>query len=315
MTRIVTLTPPSGLGGADIVLNAQRVDYSITNDVQSDPMGVNGKDDIGSGVGYGDNPVTAHDAACRQQQSGGGTVQMVITGVFKSTNIKTAIAFMNDLETMMRTWWTYVSLSTIATYPKVTWRRGAAESMLPGKLVVDEDASNDPSELNTGYLEFLLSLTIDTRGAVGYTTSPVGDAAWDVSLTPPSVLGGDVIHLATESIGYELSAGDLKVSPTALKDESILLQTTAAVPKLHIKGVFSGTDALGKMNGLLTAAAYWWTYTTASTTDFTKFPQVSWHSKTRYMLINRLSITDLAETDGNELTYDLEIVIDSRSVT
>ncbi len=279
------------------------------------PLNINGEDDIGSGTGYGDNAKTAHDAACRVHQVGGAPVQMVITGVFKSTNAKTATAFMNDLETAMRTWWTYVTFITVSTYPKVTWRRGGAESMLPMRIDVDEDASNNPSELNTGYLEFLLTLSIDTRGAAGYTSHPAIPLSSGVTLTPPSGLGGDVIHLATETISYELSAGNLDVVSIADQDESWLKQTNATILRLRIKGVLSGTDAVARMNGLITAALYWWTYTTASQTDFTKYPQITWRSKTRYMLIGRLSITDLAEHDGNELTYDLNILIDSRSVT
>jgi hypothetical protein len=315
MTLIVKLTPPSALGGADIELNAQRVDYDIVNDVLTKPLNINGEDDIGSGAGYGDNAETAHDAACRVHQVGGAPMQMMITGVFKSTAVKTATAFMNDLETALRIWWTYVTLTSVNTYPTVTWRRGQAESMLPLRINVNEDASNNPSELDTGYLEYLLAISIDTRNAAGYTSSPAGAPSSEVTLTPPSDLGGNVIHLATETIGYELSAGDLKAISIADQDESRLIQTNGAIPQIRIKGVFSGTDAVGKMNGLITAALLWWTYTTASQTDFTKYPQITWHSKTRYMLIGRLSIVDLAEHDGNELTYELNILIDSRSVT
>ena len=315
MTSIVKLTPPSALGGADIELNAQRVDYDIVSDVKNIPLNINGEDKIGSGTGYGNNVKTAHDAACRVHQVGGAPVQMVITGVFISTATKTATAFMDDLETMMRTWWTYINLSDVYTYPQVTWRRGMAESMLPMRLTVDEDASNNPDDLNTGYLEFLLTLAIDTRGAAGYVSHPVIPLSSEVILTPPSDLGGDAIHLATESINYELSAGNLGAVSIADKNESWLKQTTGAIPQIRIKGVLSGTDAIARMNGLITAAVYWWTYTTASQTDFTKYPQITWHSKTRYMLIERLSIVDVAGVDGNELTYDLNILIDSRSVT
>jgi len=317
MTLVVKLSPPSGLGGSDIELNAQRVDYDVVSDVRSTPAPINGEDGIGVGTGYGDRAKTAHDAACRQHQVEGAPVTMVVTGVFKSTAVKTATAFMNDFETAMRTWWTYITIDpTIypASYPTVTWRRGGAEPMLPMKIVIDEDASNHPSTLNTGYLEFLLVLAIDTRGSL-YSSYPAGSLTSGVTLTPPTDLGGLTIHLATESISYELAAGDLKAEGVANQDETQLIQTTGVVPKLRLKGVFSGDDAVNQMNGLVTAALRWWMYTVASSTDFTKYPQVTWHSKTRYMLISRLSITDLAEHDGYEMAYELEMLIDSRSVT
>lgn len=137
MTRIVKLTPPSGLGGADIVLNAQRVDYSVRNELMADQR--------------------PNATECRQQQTHSGVCLMTITGICIEEGGNTALQNLEALITAAYEWWGSISIMNQSTYPKVTWRGGTNEYMLIQRL-----ATTDRAELDSDEYDYMLTLVIDT---------------------------------------------------------------------------------------------------------------------------------------------------------
>ena len=137
MTSIVKLTPPSALGGADIELNAQRVDYSVRNEVTADQR--------------------PNDAECRVYQTHSGVCLLTVAGVCIEEGGNTALQNLEALITAAYEWWKSVSLMNQSTYPKVTWRGGTDEYMLIQRL-----ATTDKAEFDSNVYDYMLTLAIDT---------------------------------------------------------------------------------------------------------------------------------------------------------
>ena len=137
MTRIAKLTPPPSLGGADIELNAQRVDYSVRNELTADQR--------------------PNVAECRQYQTHSGVCLATISGVCIAEGGNTALQNLEALHTAAYEWWKAVTIMNQSTYPKVTWRGGTNEYMLIQRL-----ATTDRAELDSGAYDYMLTLVIDT---------------------------------------------------------------------------------------------------------------------------------------------------------
>jgi|GEM_PF-1783701 len=137
MTRIVKLTPPSGVGGADIKLNAQRVDYSVRNEIEADQR--------------------PNAAECRQAQMHSSVCLLTITGVCIAENGNTALQNLEALITAAYKWWESISIMDQSTYPKVTWRGETDEYML-----IQRFACTDRAELDADEFDYIMTLAIDT---------------------------------------------------------------------------------------------------------------------------------------------------------
>ena len=134
MTLIVVLKPPGG--GADINLHAERIDYTIHNDIQHKRTGTE---------------------EGRAAQLISGQIQMNITGVCIEENGKTAIQNIEDLECAINNWGEATSPGTQSSYPRINWRIGD-EYMLIQKLTIIDEAGMNKNEIS-----YLLTVYVDTR--------------------------------------------------------------------------------------------------------------------------------------------------------
>jgi len=137
MTRIVKLIGPSALGSPEIILNAQRVDYSIRNEINFDQR-----------------PNTPE---CRLYQTQSGVNLLTITGICIEEGGNSAFQNLEALITAAYEWWGSISIMNQATYPKVTWRGGTNEYML-----IQRFAATDRPELDSDEYDYMLILAIDS---------------------------------------------------------------------------------------------------------------------------------------------------------
>jgi len=135
VTRIVTITAPNS--GATIELNAQRVDYSVRNEIEPDQR-----------------PNTPE---CRQNQMHSGVCLLTIAGICIEEGGNTALQNLEALITAAYEWWDSISITNQSTYPKVTWRGGTDEYML-----IQRFALTDKAELDSDEYDYMMTLVIDT---------------------------------------------------------------------------------------------------------------------------------------------------------
>lgn len=135
MTNIVILKPPGGSSGW-IYLNAERVDYTINNEIQQKRAGT-------------------EDGRVAQMIS--GLIQITITGICIEENGKTAQQNADELEHITNTWGSDSKPSSPGEYPLINWRIGD-ERMLIQKLTLTEEGWMDGNEIS-----FLLTVYVDTR--------------------------------------------------------------------------------------------------------------------------------------------------------
>lgn len=135
--------------------------------------------------------------------------------------------------------------------------------------------------------------------------------ALQVVLTEPTYLGGsDTITLKAEKLTYGIHR-DITVAKFANKDQTKTMDVQASLLDISITGILT---SVGDVQALITAARTWWTGSADDTSDATLLPKVQWRSRSvQYMTIERLSITDLAETDSHEFEYTLELAVDTRT--
>ena len=139
MTLLVTLKPPVSIGGSNIDLNAERIDYTVLNDVQQKLTGTkNG----------------------RAWQKVSSMTQMTITGVCINENGNTAYENIELIETAINTWGFETTLGDNDTYPKLNWRLGD-EKILLQKLTYIDEGNMDPN--NDGEINYILTMYKDTR--------------------------------------------------------------------------------------------------------------------------------------------------------
>lgn len=134
MTLIVTLTPPGG--GSPINLHAERVDYTIDNELQQKRAGTE---------------------EGRVAQLISGLTQINISGVCIAENGNSAHYNAKILENAANNWGDLTSPSSESNYPKINWRIGD-EYILIQKLTFIEEAWMDNNIIN-----YLLTVYIDTR--------------------------------------------------------------------------------------------------------------------------------------------------------
>ena len=133
----------------------------------------------------------------------------------------------------------------------------------------------------------------------------------EIILTEPTYLGGsDTIILKIEHITYGIHR-DITVAQFANKDKTKLMDVQASLLDVSISGVLT---SVSDVQELITATRTWWTDAADDTSDVTRLPKITWRSRDpQYMTIERLEITDVAETDDHEFEYSMEIKVDTRT--
>ena len=132
----VTIKPPASLGGSNIELNAERVDYTINNDVQQKLTG------------------TTHG---RIFQKVNGIIQITITGFCCEENGNSAIENAELIETAVNIWGQATTPGDNTTYSKINWLFGD-KPMLIQKFTFIEDGWSEANEIN-----YIMTVYLDTR--------------------------------------------------------------------------------------------------------------------------------------------------------
>ena len=141
MALLVTLKPPTALTTGschdNIELHAERIDYTVLNEVEHHRTAVDG----------------------RAVQLISGQVQINITGSCVEENGNTALENAEILECAARTWKhrDYVSSSTQTTYPKINWRLGDQYMLIQKLSIIDEGRAAGNK------LDYLLTIYVDKR--------------------------------------------------------------------------------------------------------------------------------------------------------
>lgn len=125
---------PSGCN-SNIILHAERVDYTVNNVVNHRRAGTK-------------------EGRCVQLIS--SEIQMNITGYCIAENGNTIIKNCQILECAANNWG-YVNTSTISSYPKVSWHLGDEYMMIQDLTFTDNGDSGE------NRIEYLITLYIDTR--------------------------------------------------------------------------------------------------------------------------------------------------------
>lgn len=122
--------------------------------------------------------------------------------------------------------------------------------------------------------------------------------------------GGSTIYLKAEKLTYGIHR-DITVAKFSNQDKTKTMDVQASLLDISINGILTTTSAV---TDLITAARTWWTDAADDTSNVTLLPKVQWRSRSsQYMTIERLSITDLAEFDGHEFEFSLELKLDTRT--
>lgn len=130
------LTPPSTLGGAVIYLQATRIDWGITGDVQ---------------------PLGTADQHVLTFQIYAPLTTIVITGKCITDGTKTAFEYMEELRQAAWTWWK--ELYDHTSLAKFTWFNDA--TMEHNVLIRKADFTEKEGE--NGDISFMMELLADTR--------------------------------------------------------------------------------------------------------------------------------------------------------
>lgn len=139
MSLLVVLKPPASAPGgcnANIELHAERIDYTVNNDIIQKRTGTE---------------------EGRVVQLISGSIQMNITCVIIEENGNTAMENVAILECAANKWGGATSPSSLSSYPKVSWRLGN-EYMLIQKVTFIDDGEMAANEISC-----LVTLYLDTR--------------------------------------------------------------------------------------------------------------------------------------------------------
>ena len=139
MVLLVTLKPPSSLGGSTIYLNAERIDYTVLNDVQQKLAGTK---------------------EGRSWQKVASMTQITITGVCINENGNAAYENIEAIEYAINNWGLNTTPGNNITYPILNWRLGD-EKILLQKLTYIDDGDMDPND--DGEINYILTMYKDTR--------------------------------------------------------------------------------------------------------------------------------------------------------
>jgi hypothetical protein len=124
---------------------------------------------------------------------------------------------------------------------------------------------------------------------------------------PPNYTGGDEwTELQAERIDFDLNNDVKAVAIT--KDENKVIDVTAATTQLLITGVLSGDTATADMWNLIVYAREW-KFAEIDQNVISSNAKVKWRDREEYMMINRLTFIESAETDANALEYLLTLAI------
>jgi len=122
--------------------------------------------------------------------------------------------------------------------------------------------------------------------------------------------GGSTINLKAESLVYGIHR-EITVAKMSNKDNTKTMDVQASLLDMTITGRLTSTSAVSE---LINAARTWWLDAADDSSDVTLLPKVQWRTRSaQYMSIERLSITDLAEFDGHEFEFSLELKLDTRT--
>lgn len=131
----------------------------------------------------------------------------------------------------------------------------------------------------------------------------------DVTLIPPSSIGGSNILLKVEKLTYGIHRNVL-IAKFANKDKTKIADVQSSLLDISINGILT---SVGDMRTLITATRTWWVAGSVSTSDVTTLAKIQWRDRNaEYMVIDQLSITDMTETDTHEFEYTLELKLDTR---
>lgn len=139
MALLVILKPPSGAPAGcntNIELHAERIDYTINNDIIHKRTGTQ---------------------EGRAVQMISGSIQMNITCVVIPENGNTAMENVAILECAGNEWGHATSPSSLVSYPKVTWRLGDEYMLIQKVTFIDE------GETSINEISCLVTLYLDTR--------------------------------------------------------------------------------------------------------------------------------------------------------
>ena len=132
----------------------------------------------------------------------------------------------------------------------------------------------------------------------------------EVILTPPPIIGGGTISLKVEKLTYGIHR-NIVVAKFANKDKTKTMDVQSSLLDISITGILTNVS---DMQNLITAVRTWWTEGSTSTSDVTTLAKIQWRDRaSQYMVIERLTITDMTETDSHEFEFSLEIKIDTRT--
>ena len=139
MSLLVVLKPPTAAPAgcnANIELHAERIDYSVLNDIIHKRTGTQ---------------------EGRSVQLISGAIQMNITCVVIAENDNTAMENVAILECAANEWGAATSPSSLSSYPKVNWRLGDEYILIQKVTFIDE------GEMAANEISCLVTLYLDTR--------------------------------------------------------------------------------------------------------------------------------------------------------
>ena len=123
--------------------------------------------------------------------------------------------------------------------------------------------------------------------------------------------GGSSIKLKIEKLTYGIHRNVNLTGKRANKDETKIIDHQGSLRDVSLNGIVT---SVSDMQELITATREWWVDASDDSGDVTQMPTIEWRGRSaQYMLIDRLEITDYAETDSHEFEYSMEIKIDTRT--
>lgn len=132
----------------------------------------------------------------------------------------------------------------------------------------------------------------------------------NIILTPPTAIGGSAISMKIERLTYNINR-EVISAKFSNKDKVQIMDVQGSLLKYSINGIIT---SISEMQDLITASRTWWIDSAGDSSDVTRLPKIQWRSRSaQYMTIERLEITDYAESDTHEFEYKMEIVVDTRT--
>lgn len=137
----------------------------------------------------------------------------------------------------------------------------------------------------------------------------------EIILTPPPDPANDypnwvTIYLKVEKLTYGIHR-NIIVTQFANKDETKIGDVQTSLLNISINGILT---SVSDIQDLITAARSWWVTGSTSTSDVTTLGTIQWRNRSQQrMVIERLEITDTAETDSHEFEFSLELKLDTRT--